>query len=83
MVFLPAADIAQYVGEGIVDMGITDEDIIAESGSEIEVLTKLGFGKCKLSVQAPVGSVSGPAELAEKRIVTSFPNLARHYFAMF
>ena len=35
IVFLPAADIAKYVSEGNVDMGITGEDIIAESDSNV------------------------------------------------
>ena len=53
LVFLPAADIAQYVGEGDVDLGITGEDIIAETGARVNLEMKLGFGKCKLAVQVP------------------------------
>ena len=34
LVFLPAADIAKYVGAGNVDMGITGEDIVAETLGE-------------------------------------------------
>jgi hypothetical protein len=37
LVFLPAADIAAYVGEGNVDMGITGQDIIAETRAEVTV----------------------------------------------
>jgi ATP phosphoribosyltransferase len=37
LVFLPAADIAAYVGEGNVDMGITGQDIIAETRAEVVV----------------------------------------------
>mmetsp|Transcript_12559 Transcript_12559/g.29541 ORF Transcript_12559/g.29541 Transcript_12559/m.29541 type:complete len:353 (+) Transcript_12559:164-1222(+) len=80
IVFLPASDIATYVGEGNVDMGITGEDIIGESEVDVEVLMKLGLGKCRLSVQAPVGEVTDVRSLAGKRIVTSFPNLTRNYF---
>ena len=42
---------------------------------------KLGLGKCRLSVQAPVGQVTDVRSLAGKRIVTSFPNLTRSYFS--
>ncbi|EGD74795.1 ATP phosphoribosyltransferase [Salpingoeca rosetta] len=80
IVFLPAADIATYVAEGNVDMGITGEDIIAESQANVDVLMKLGMGKCKLCFQAPKGTVSDPSELIGKRIVTSFPNLTKTYF---
>ena len=100
LVFLPAADIPSYVGEGNCDLGITGVDVVMEKdeddGNEdialdkvaindefsvVETKIKLGFGKCKLCVQAPVQSnIKSPSELAGKRIVTSFPNLTRKYF---
>ena len=83
LVFLPAADIATYVGEGDVDLGITGEDIVAESEVDVAELMKLGFGKCRLSVQAPKGTKRSAGELAGQRIVTSFPNLTRRYFAKY
>lgn len=83
LVFLPAADIAQYVGEGDVDMGITGQDIVGEAGVTIETLSTLPLGQCRLSVQTPRGKYKDPRQLAGKRIVTSFPNLARQYFAKF
>lgn len=44
----------------------------------------LGFGQCDLCVQAPIAaSIKSPAELAGKRIVTSFPNLTKAYFAKY
>lgn len=50
----------------------------------IENSQRLGFGKCKLCLQAPAAwKVKGPEELAGKRIVTSFPNLAKKYFEKF
>mmetsp|Transcript_3137 Transcript_3137/g.6875 ORF Transcript_3137/g.6875 Transcript_3137/m.6875 type:complete len:308 (-) Transcript_3137:73-996(-) len=84
LVFLPAADIASYVGEGNVDMGITGLDVIAETvpDDEVEIIMRLGYGKCKLAVQAPVAdNISNVAQLAGRRIVTSFPNLAKKFFA--
>jgi ATP phosphoribosyltransferase len=81
IVFLPAADIAAYVGEGNVDMGITGEDIVAESEVDVDVIMKLGFGKCKLALQAPVcDNIKDPKVMVGKRIVTSFPNAAHKYF---
>ncbi|KAL9932662.1 hypothetical protein V8E36_008361 [Tilletia maclaganii] len=57
LVFLPAADIPRFVGQGNVDLGITGQDMVAEAGADVgasvtEVL-ELGFGKCKLQVQVP------------------------------
>lgn len=81
IVFLPAADIATYVGEGDVDLGITGEDVVAESEVDVNVLMKLGFGKCNLSVQAPEsGEFQDARSLAGRRIVTSFPNVTRQFF---
>lgn len=81
LVFLPAADIATYVGDGNVDLGITGYDVVKESESIVERVLDLGFGKCKLCVQAPVcDNITDPAVLAGGRIVTSFPNLTRQFF---
>ncbi|EGZ13714.1 hypothetical protein PHYSODRAFT_511531 [Phytophthora sojae] len=84
LVFLPASDIATYVGEGNLDLGITGQDIIAESRTNVEELLQLGFGKCALGVQTPVkDAVAAPELLAGKRIVTSFPEVTRDYFKQF
>jgi len=80
IVFLPAKDIPVYVGEGDVDLGITGEDMVAESLAEVQVLMQLGFGKCNLSVQAPKDKGFKAENLAGMRIVTSFPNITRKYF---
>jgi len=82
-VFLPAADIPRFVGEGNVDMGITGQDMVAEAdmnGLVTEVL-ELGFGKCKLQVQVPERSGINDVEgLVGKKIATSFEVLAGRYF---
>jgi ATP phosphoribosyltransferase len=81
LVFLPASDIAKYVGEGDVDMGITGLDVVRESNVEVEHIMDLGFGKCKLCVQGPVAhKIENVESLAGKRIVTSFPHLTKQFF---
>ena len=81
LVFLPAADIAKYVGEGNVDIGITGWDVVQESQVQVEKIMDLGFGKCQLCVQAPVADkITDVASLAGKRIVTSFPNVTKQFF---
>jgi len=81
LVFLPAADIPKYVGQGSIHMGITGKDMIAESKVQVTILQELGFGSCKLALQAPIKSnINSPSELAGGRIITSFPNLATEYF---
>lgn len=82
-VFLPAADIPRFVGEGNVDFGITGQDMVAEAdvnGLVSEVLA-LEFGKCKLQVQVPLaGDIKTVDDLVGRKVVTSFEVLAGQYF---
>ena len=84
LVFLPASDIATFVARGRVDLGITGQDIIAESEGAAANITEemqLGFGNCRLCVQAPVKmGYTDPKQLVGKRIVTSFTNITEKYF---
>ena len=67
-----------------MDLGITGVDVVEESNVDVETLLELDFGACKLCLQAPISSqCKSPAELSGKRIVTSFPTLARRYFDRF
>mmetsp|Transcript_328 Transcript_328/g.952 ORF Transcript_328/g.952 Transcript_328/m.952 type:complete len:245 (-) Transcript_328:877-1611(-) len=82
IIFLPASDIAQYVGEGNVDIGVTGWDVVQESLVDVDRILDLGFGKCKLCVQAPVANnITDVSTLAGGRIVTSFPELSKKFFA--
>lgn len=81
LVFLPASDIAMFVGEGKVTLGITGEDMVAEAGVNVKVVRQLGFGKCTLSIQTPVtNKVTDYRSLSGKRIATSFPRLTKEFF---
>ena len=90
LIFLPAADIPTFVGEGRVDLGITGRDQVAEHDAQlpqddvsgVEEILDLGFGKCKLQVQSPEkGTLLEPRELVGKNVVTSFTGLTEAYFA--
>ena len=89
LIFLPAADIPTFVGEGRVDLGITGRDQIAEHEAAspptettgVEEVMDLDFGRCKLQVQVPAkGNITSPKELVGKNIVTSFTRLSELYF---
>jgi len=81
LVFLPAADIPKFVAEGSIDLGITGQDMIAESNVKVNQLVELDFGKCDLCVQVPITSgIKDPKELVGKRIVTSFTHLSKQFF---
>jgi len=81
LIFLSASDIAKFVGKGNVDLGITGQDMVKENEVVVESVMDLGFGKCKLCVQAPVvDEIKDVTTLAGKRIVTSFPNITQSFF---
>jgi ATP phosphoribosyltransferase len=86
LVFLPAADIPRFVGQGNVDLGITGQDMVAEAGANVSALVEevleLGFGKCSLQVQVPeTSSLKTVEDLVGKKVATSFDYLAGQYFA--
>ncbi|KAL1975893.1 hypothetical protein VTN31DRAFT_4285 [Thermomyces dupontii] len=90
LIFLPAADIPTFVGEGRVDLGITGRDQVAEYDaglpadevSGVEELLDLGFGMCKLQVQVPQkGDITDARQLIGKQVVTSFTALTQRFFA--
>lgn len=82
LIFLPAKDIAKFVGDGEIDLGITGWDVVKESMVTVDRIMDLGFGKCKLCVQAPVlDKVTDVETLAGKRIATSFPDVTKEFFS--
>jgi len=73
--FLRNGDIPQYLRDGVVDLAILGENILAEKGTDIEVIEPLGFSKCRVSIAVPKGTAfKGIQDLEGKRIATSYPN---------
>ena len=56
ILFARAKDIPHYVANGSADVGITGYDMVVESGEDVDVLLKLGFGKAKLVIAVPMDS---------------------------
>lgn len=80
VIFLRDDDIPEYVQDGVADLGIVGEDVIAEKGSDLIVLKKLGFGKCRLMIAAPETlEINEAKDLAGKTIATSFPNILARF----
>ncbi len=75
--FLRPKDIAIYVGSGQLDLGITGRDLALESDAPVSERLALGFGSSTFRYAAPAGRSWRVADLAGKRIATSFPNLVR------
>lgn len=75
--FLRPKDIAIYVAEGRLDLGITGRDLAGDSLAEVEEVLGLGFGGSTFRYAAPAGEDWTVEGLNGKRIATSYPNLVR------
>ncbi|GAA4953148.1 ATP phosphoribosyltransferase [Streptomonospora halophila] len=77
--FLRPKDIAVYVGEGILQAGITGRDMLLDSGAPVEEALALGFGGSTFRFAAPGGAAMTVDDLKGKRIATSFEGLLEQY----
>jgi ATP phosphoribosyltransferase len=77
-----AADVPEYVQDGVVDCGITGADLVRERGANVTELLRLGFGGCRLEAAVPEESpIATLAELEGMHVATAYPNLAREVLA--
>ena len=79
--FLRPRDIATYVGAGQLDVGITGEDLLLDSGAPAEAILPLGFGQSTFRFAARTDSVSSVADLDGKRVATAYPGVVADFFA--
>ncbi|WP_017595212.1 ATP phosphoribosyltransferase [Nocardiopsis potens] len=77
--FLRPKDIAVYVGEGILQAGITGRDMLLDSGAPVEEVLPLGFGGSTFRFAARNGSSMKIEDLEGKRVATSFEGLLERY----
>ena len=78
--FLRNGDIPQYLRDGVVDLAILGSNTLVEKGSELEIIERLGFSKCRVSIAIPKGDeFSGVAALSGKKIATSYPNTVKQF----
>ena len=80
ILFLRDDDIPEYVQDGIADIGIVGENVIAETGVDVSFLQELGFGKCtlKLAVQNH-SQIEKISDLEGKAIATSYPVILKKF----
>ena len=75
-------DIPEYVQDGVVHLGITGANLVAETEADVETLAELGFGRCTLSVAVPADvGVASTADLEGLRVATSYPVSTRRLLA--
>ena len=78
--FLRNGDIPQYLSDGVVDLAIVGENLLEEKGSDLEIIEKLGFSKCRVSIAFPKEvEFKSISDLNGKRIATSYPNTVKTF----
>ena len=80
ILFLRDDDIPEYVQDGIADLGIVGENVIAETEANVRYLQRLGFGKCDLKIAVPNHSETRElTDLSGKAIATSYPTILKKF----
>ena len=77
--YLRPRDIAVYVGEGTLDVGITGRDMLLDSHANAVEVMPLGFGRSRFRFAAPAGSGLTVEKLHDLRLATSYPGLVDAY----
>jgi ATP phosphoribosyltransferase len=78
--FLRDDDIPQYVFDGVADIGIVGENVLLEKEKDIDLVYRLGFGKCRLSVAVPKSmQYRGINDLRGLKIATSYSSVLQNY----
>lgn len=81
ILYLRDDDIPATVESGSAQLGIVGENEVAESGADVEVIKKLGFGFCRLCLAIPKNEeYPGPEYFNGKRVATSYPKILSRYF---
>lgn len=79
--YLRNSDIPQYLIDGVVDIAIVGDNLLVEKGANIQIVEKLGFSKCKVSVAVPKNfEYNSIQDLNGLRVATSYPKTVIDYF---
>ncbi|MFN8081808.1 MAG: ATP phosphoribosyltransferase [Kineosporiaceae bacterium] len=79
--YLRPRDIAVYVGAGTLDVGITGRDLLLDSGADAREVMPLGFAESTFRFAARPGQFTGVADLAGRRVATSYAGLVAQHLA--
>jgi ATP phosphoribosyltransferase len=81
VLFVRTDDVAEFVADGVADLGITGIDLLAEGGLDLEIIELLGFGHCRLTAAVPrVSEIDSLEGLEGARIATSHPATTQRFF---
>lgn len=80
VLYLRDDDIPQTVADGVADLGIVGENEFVERGFEANIIKRLGFSKCRLSLAIPKSiDYKGLEWFNGKKIATSYPEILRNF----
>jgi ATP phosphoribosyltransferase len=80
VIYLRDDDIPQYVEDGVAHIGIVGENEFAEKACEVDLVERLGYSRCRLSIAIPKSeNYGGLKDLDQKRIATSYPVILERY----
>ena len=78
--FLRDDDIPQYVFDGVADIGIVGENVLLEKAKDINLIYRLGFSKCRLSIAVPKAmQYNGASTLSGLKIATTYSTILQDY----
>ncbi len=82
VLYLRDDDIPHAVAMGVADIGIVGLNEVEEKRQSVQIVERLGFGRCRISLALPKGeNYTGPGWFAGKRVATSYPNILEAYFS--
>lgn len=80
VIYLRDDDIPQYVEDGVAHIGIVGENEFAEKECEVDLVERLGYSRCRLSIAVPkADQYNSLADLDGKRVATSYPVILENY----
>lgn len=80
VLFLRDDDIPQYVEDRVADIGIVGENVVAEKNKNTEIIKRLDFAKCRLSLAVPRSeNYTGLEWLNGKNIATTYPVIVQNF----
>ena len=80
VLYLRDDDIPQSVASGVADIGVVGENEFVERGEDADIISRLGFSQCRLSLAIPKEiEYRGVNWFNGKKIATSYPNILRKY----
>lgn len=82
VLYLRDDDIPQSVASGVADIGVVGENEYVERGEDCDIISRLGFSRCRLSLAIPKEiDYQGVEWFNGKKIATSYPSILRQFMA--